>query len=318
MHRSPFISIGCTLAVFLLTSLALVGQSGASKTKEATKKIVFLTGDDLNHASGTHEFYAGGLLLKNALEQSEVGDSVEVTVVNNWPEDASVFSDAAVIVHYYKGNQAHFLNQNHEFIEELADQGVGQVFIHYAVDPDTSINAVMKKITGGVYKDKFSANPHWPLKANLENHPINQGLSTYEILDEWYFNMDFEGEVKTGFEAPDEIDQVYSVMNGNTSELRKAKRLKGPLKKKQFTPGELTVIWAKEGSNGCRGAGVTGGHYHKNWADDSFRKQVLNAIAWCAQLPVPSEGISSPPIDEETINLNLDSRKKGGLKKITL
>ena len=34
---------------------------------------------------------------------------------------------------------------------------------------------------------------------------------------------------------------------------------------------------------------------HWNWADPNFRKLVLNAIAWCAKVDVPLEGISDQP-----------------------
>ena len=66
---------------------------------------------------------------------------------------------------------------------------------------------------------------------------------------------------------------------------------------------------AKQRQDGGRGAGITGAHFHKNWANDSFRKQVLNAIAWCAKLDVPKGGVMSPKISEDMLNENLDKRK---------
>jgi hypothetical protein len=35
-----------------------------------------------------------------------------------------------------------------------------------------------------------------------------------------------------------------------------------------------------ERPNGGRGFGFTGGHKHVNWADDNFRKVVLNGLLW--------------------------------------
>jgi len=35
--------------------------------------------------------------------------------------------------------------------------------------------------------------------------------------------------------------------------------------------------WAADRLNGGRGFGFTGGHFHKIWADDNFRRIVLNA-----------------------------------------
>ena len=53
------------------------------------------------------------------------------------------------------------------------------------------------------------------------------------------------------------------------------------------------VAWACSRSDGGRGFGFTGGHVHWNWANDDFRKVVLNAILWCAHLPVPQDGVAS-------------------------
>jgi len=55
----------------------------------APKKVIILTGDDLTHASGTHEFYAGGLLLKSSLENSNVKDKVACEVIHNWDGDVT-------------------------------------------------------------------------------------------------------------------------------------------------------------------------------------------------------------------------------------
>ena len=278
--------------------------------ENATKKthVVFLVGDDLNHASGTHEFYAGGMLLKDSLAKSQLGDQITCTVVNNWPDDTTVFENADVIVHYYKGNKAHFMNQHHELIDKLASKGLGQLFIHYAVDPEPVAEPFIKKWTGAVYKTKLSSNPHWKLEAKLESHPINSGVSQIDLQDEWYVKMDYEQACSLDHGGTLEPGQVHAVMSGQANASKGNRRLAKALAKNR-KPSDLTVFWAKETPNGGRGAGLTGAHFHKNWADDSFRKQVLNAIAWCARIPIPAGGIDSPKITEDMLNANLDKRK---------
>ena len=54
------------------------------------------------------------------------------------------------------------------------------------------------------------------------------------------------------------------------------------------------VCWVSENANGSRGFGFTGGHFHKNWQNDQFRRVVLNAIGWIAKADVPAEGIHPP------------------------
>ena len=54
---------------------------------------------------------------------------------------------------------------------------------------------------------------------------------------------------------------------------------------KNFKPQHTS--WVTEHSDGGRGFGFTGGHFHKNWANENFRKLVLNAIVWTAKINVP-------------------------------
>jgi len=299
-------------------SLLLLTLSGLVQFSQADpKKVIFLTSDDLNHASGTHEFYAGGLLLKDAFAKSNVADELVFEVINNWSGDADPLEGADAIIHYYKGNKAHLMNKYVPIINALTEKGVGQMFIHYGVDPCTEIDGALKTWTGGVYKDKFSTNPHWTIKAQLENHPINTGVKAYTKLDEWYCNIDFNRELEIGYDKADKVGCPHCVMHGKNEDFQKGK-IKGGFKGREMSDRELTVSWAIEREDGGRGAGFTGAHYHANWAHDEFRKQVMNAIAWCAKVSLPAEGITSPPITQEMINANLDERKKGGLKKIFL
>ena len=60
-------------------------------------------------------------------------------------------------------------------------------------------------------------------------------------------------------------------------------------------------------ANGGRGFGFTGGHFHDNWGNDSFRKVVLNAMLWIAKGEVPADGIESV-VTPEQLNQNLDPK----------
>lgn len=312
------ITLGVSLSVLTVTGGLLLAEKSEDKDATASKKIVFLTGDDIRHASGTHEFYAGALLLKDSLMNAGYEGKFQCEVVNNWPKDTSVFNDANVIVHYYPGNQFHFMNKNQGLIDTLAKKGVSQIFIHYAVDPGQEAEGAMKSWTGAVYKDKYSTNPHWELKAQLGKHPINNGVGAFTSLDEWYVKMDYASELQVDYETADNPGDVYSVMHGNNEDIQKSKKLKKEFKGKDLSSSDLTVFWATERTDGGRGVGITGAHFHKNWANEAFRKQVLNAIVWSARLPVPEDGVKSPEVTEEMINMNLDARKKGGLKTIKL
>jgi len=70
-----------------------------------------------------------------------------------------------------------------------------------------------------------------------------------------------------------------------------------------------TLMWAVERPDGGRGVGFTGGHFHKHWANDDYRKLVLNAIVWTAGGDVPSTGIESALVSEQELGENNDEPK---------
>jgi hypothetical protein len=69
------------------------------------------------------------------------------------------------------------------------------------------------------------------------------------------------------------------------------------------------VAWCVEREDGGRGFGFTGGHVHRNWGDDNFRKLVLNALLWTAKADVPLNGVESHVTPEE-LQANLDPKGK--------
>ena len=75
------------------------------------------------------------------------------------------------------------------------------------------------------------------------------------------------------------------------------------------------MAWAYERPDGGRGFGFTGGHFHRNWADENFRRVVVNAILWTAKVDVP-EGGAKVEFDPADLNKNLDKKGKGEFKPI--
>ena len=101
------ISLIGVLISFVILSSDLNAEEDVVEQGSKRKKLVILTGDDITHVCGTHEFEAGGILLKSSIGQSVLAGKVECVLVHNWPEDISVFNDADMILPYYKGNEWH-------------------------------------------------------------------------------------------------------------------------------------------------------------------------------------------------------------------
>lgn len=255
----------------------------------ADKKVVFLAGG-ASHGKGEHEHLAGCLLLQSCLKS--VPGFTSVVCTNAWPRDpAATFTNAATIVLYSDGGDGHpFLQDNRlATIDALMNRGVGLVCLHYAVEPSDRGVASFQRWIGASYKLNWSVNPVWtPTFNHLPDHPTTRGVKPFSLRDEWYFHLRFRDDLKgivpilAAVATPDTLSRPDGPHEGN------------PAVRESVKNAELqTVAWAYQRPNGGRGFGFTGGHYHKNWANDNFRKVVLNAIVWTARSEVPPNGVSA-------------------------
>src|SRR5262249_36817890 len=155
--------------------------------------------------------------------------------------------------------------------------GVGLVCIHYAVEP--TIEKGQKEFLewiGGAFEINWSVNPDWAADfKELPSHPTTRGVKPFAISDEWYFHMRF----RDGMQGV--TPQLSAVPPATTMRRPDGPHEGNPAVREAVKNGESqTVAWAFERADGGRGFGFTGGHFHRNWANDNFRKLVLNAILW--------------------------------------
>ena len=68
------------------------------------------------------------------------------------------------------------------------------------------------------------------------------------------------------------------------------------------------MLWTLERPDGGRGFGFTGGHFHRNWQNDEYRKVVMNAICWLAGISVPALGVGSSSVTDAELERNLDPK----------
>jgi type 1 glutamine amidotransferase len=289
--------------------IAFAALATATIAFAADKKIVFVAGPQ-SHGPGEHEHRAGCLLLKSCLDN--VPGVVSTVYSNGWPADANAaFDGAATVVVYSDGGGGHPLLQADRLqtIGGLVKHGVGLVCLHYATEP--TIEKGQKEFLdwiGGAFEINWSVNPHWDAEFKvLPRHPVANGVKPFTILDEWYFHIRF----------PEDMKGVTSILSAVAPEST-MKRPDGahegnPAMRAAVKAGEpQTVAWAFERPDGGRGFGFTGSHFHKNWANDDFRKVVLNAIVWTAKMDVPADGVQSK-VTAEQLEQNLDP--KGPRKK---
>ena len=286
-----------TIALRALGALVLFAVAGLPA---APADIVFLAGGR-SHGPGEHEFNAGCQLLAKAInEQSGLG--LKATVVSGWPKDETILDGIKCLVIYADGTSV--VGKGWAKVDELAKKGTGIVFMHYAVHPDAKDGEkYYRPWIGGAFETGWSVNPHWvaDLKA-LPNHSVSRGVNgLVQAYDEFYYNMRFPADrskvldLVTAVPTRENVKKYINLWNEHGVD---------GLGKVQ------TLMWGIERTDGGRGVGFSGGHNHRNWAIDGFRKLALNAIVWAAKVEVPAEGVKSAAVSEDELNANLDAKGK--------
>jgi type 1 glutamine amidotransferase len=285
----------------------------ASANDETKRKVLFLAGGP-SHGYGAHDHLAGCRLLSKVLNDSSV--AIESRVHHyGWPQDASLFDGVDCVVMYGDGGRGHMVTRHLEEMDALVSKGVGVVCLHYAVEvPRGPVGDKFLDWIGGYFEMNWSVNPHWTAKfSNLPDHPITRGVRPFEINDEWYYHMRFRDGLRdvtpilTDLPPPESLSRPDGGHSGN------------PHVRAAIARGEPQhMAWAVEREDGGRGFGFTGGHVHWNWADPNFRKLVLNAIAWCAKVEVPPEGVSEAPVTLADMESNHDERPPANFNRETI
>ena len=291
-----------TFAILFLSLLSLFPV--ASRAEE--KRIVMIAGR-ASHGSGEHEARAGCLLFQKCLAGFP-GVTVEV-YSNGWPENPSVLDGAAALVIYSDGGAEHpvLVDDHLKIVGGLMQRGTGLVLIHYAVEPTMERGQTeLLDWIGGAFEINRSVNPVWLAEMKtLPPHPIARGVKPFALKDEWYFNMRF----RDGMKGVTTI--LAAVPPADTMERDDGPHEGNPDVRAAVTRGDAqTLAWACERADGGRGFGFTGGHYHRNWGDENFRKVMLNGILWTAKVEVPPTGVESVLTAADlTANQDLKGRK---------
>jgi hypothetical protein len=296
----------CTLALALVLSpwalwadeVDPYDQSGVPLEKQPTDskatRIVLVAGR-ASHGPGEHEFFAGCAILMKMLQQTT--GVFPVMARDGWPKNPRTFDNAKAVVFYMDGGGGHpILHKGHkEVVQKLIDSKVGFVNLHYAVEYPKSQSAHVLQWLGGYYETGFSTNPHWTADITmLPEHAITRGVKPFKILDEWYFNIRFKPEAK-------EVTPILKATPPDSVRRTEAAR--------KHKGREEIVAWAFERAEGGRSFGFTGGHHHRNWGNENFRRLVVNAILWSAGVEVPKDGAKVEMASSE-LNRNLDRKGK--------
>lgn len=285
----------CLINLFFLCSFAFASP----------KKVLFLAGKR-SHGAGQHEHRAGSLLLAKALNESQL--NFDAKVFHIWPDDEAEFDNASAVVIYADAGGR--LNQEKlDFLNKKVKEGMGIMFLHYGVHPSKKVgNEYFIPWIGGFFETGYSVNPHWVAEIEpKEKHPVSSGINKPILAhDEFYYNMRFPEK--------DECADCYPLVKSLLKEenITRYNNLWNKMGDDAIGTKQ-TLMWCRDSKDQGRGVGFTGGHYHRNWAIDDFRKLVLNSIAWISHVEIPKNGVPSKAITQEELNQNLDSQPRSPL-----
>jgi type 1 glutamine amidotransferase len=289
------------LNALLGLTLAFASVSAAA----ADKHLLMLAGKP-SHGYMEHEYLAGCLLLRKCLANTS---GLKVTVVSNdWPKDENIFEGVDAVFMFCTGGGGHpaIKPERLERLDGLMKKGVGFGTCHYGVEvPKGDAGNAFLEWQGGYFEMYWSVNPHWIASfEKFPEHSVSSGVKPFKINDEWYYHMRF----------PEGMKGVTPILTATPPDRTRGKpganETHGGNPEVQKHMGEPEhVMWCHDRPDGGRGFGFTGAHYHKNWADDNFRKVVLNALLWISKVEVPKDGVASS-VTPEQIMENLDPKVK--------
>ncbi len=276
------------------TCLAFFALTLAGAVNAATS-ILVIAGDP-SHGPGEHRFPEGAALLSDALNGS--GLPLRSAVSLGWPTPATL-AGAQAIVLYSDGLDRHVAEGKVEALRQHVRAGKGLAVLHFALEPSRGpLSDFLLEAIGGRFETEWSVNPLWKMtEPILAKHEVTRGVAPFAIDDEWYFHLRFRAGVTPVLQAVPPVNSIGEdgPRSGNPT-------LRAALAKRE----PQTLGWVFGGGDRPRTFGFTGGHYHRNWADDNFRKLVLNGLVWTAGLEIPAQGVASkvapmpryPTIDE--------------------
>ncbi|MBP7140991.1 MAG: ankyrin repeat domain-containing protein [Opitutaceae bacterium] len=275
--------IGCLL---LACAGALTGH--ARGTEGAAKRILFVAGEK-SHAPGAHEFPAGSGLLANALNASGLGVAAEVSP--GWPGDIAALERADLIVLYSDGLERHVARGKGGWLRARMERGKALAVLHFALEPpadDPELRALLLDATGACFEVNWSVNPIWILKGAPDRANVAaRGVATLNVEDEWYYHLRLRDRPPFPLSLLSAVPPVESLGQDGPRSGNPMVRLALERKEPQL------LAWTYTTARGARGFGFTGGHFHRNWYNDDFRRLVLNALVWCCGLDVPAGGVAS-------------------------
>jgi hypothetical protein len=252
-------------------------------------KVVLIAGSNF-FKPGEHEYIAGCSVLYDLLKQSP---GVAPVLAVDWPAKPETLTGAKSVVFFFDGAEKSQLLKNDRLaqIQKLADAGVGTVHLHQVIDYPKELGERARALTGAAWEKGHSQRAHWVAEfKEFPKHEIFNGVSSFKIDDGWLFKLRFVPDMK------------------GVAPLLKTVSPKAPADQ---AANDAIVAWAFERTGGGRAFTFTGCHLHASFAQEGYRKFLVNGILWSAGVEVPADGA---PVKLAVEDMNKYLKKPEGKK----
>lgn len=269
-----------SLTGFVVAGLALVclGDFPVSASEPVRSKRLLLIGQGPDgHPFTTHEYRAGVRLMARMLQPVKNLQTIVVSADGDWQEGPELIAGADGVM-LFVSQGAKWIHDDAARLaafQELQRRGGGFVGLHWGVGTRKAefienYVQLFGACHGGPDR-KYKVLERVTTQIAAPKHPILSGVEPVTVKEEFYYKL----------KLAKPADQIV------------------PLIKVPIDGEEHMVGWAWERPNGGRSFGFTGGHFHKNWNQQAYRRLMTQGVLWTLKLRIPSQGLSVDVTEED-------------------
>lgn len=241
-----------------------------AQPKDAKAAKVVLVAGSAFFKLGEHDYVGCCAVLHDLLKQTP---GVAPVLALDWPKDSKTFEGASSIVFFVDGAEKHpaLKGDRAKQIQKLAEGGTGLVWLHQGVDVPKDKGNLMRGWAGAAWEKGYSKRAHWvTTHKGLPEHPIANGVKPFKIDDGYLYKLRFA----------EKLEGVTPLVRTTNPKEPKAKA----------DEDAAIVAWAYQRPGKGRSFSFTGGHLHASFAEEGYRRFLVNGILWSAGVEVPKSG----------------------------
>ncbi len=261
-------------SVFALASVATSAEPAKNEppveqlpADAKAPKVVLIAGSNF-YKTGEHEYVGGCAVLMDLLKQNGIAPVLAL----DWPKKPETLAGAKAVVFFFDGAEKHQVLKEDRLakVQKLMDDKVGLVQLHQTADYPKDFGDKARGWAGGAWEKGTGQRAHWVTEfGTFPDHPICRGVKAFKIDDGWLYQNRFVPEMK-----------------GVTPLLRTW----NPKAAAKPAAGQDVVAWAYDRPEGGRSFTFTGAHLHASFAQEGYRRMLVNGILWSTGAEVPKDG----------------------------